>query len=599
MRWTQYLIPTLKEIPQEAQIKSHRLMLRAGLIRKLASGTYSYLPLGLRALQKAAGIIREEMDRAGALEVLLPAIHPVDLWKESGRLDILGEDMIHFKDRHGKENVLGPTHEEVITDLVRREIHSYKQLPVTLYQIQTKFRDEMRPRSGIIRSREFIMKDAYSFHKDYQSLDVTYNLMMETYMRIFHRCGLEFYIVKADPGAMGGSGSQEFVLFSDAGEDRVVRFGNSDNIVSVEMARRVLKNSHLPKPKKEKKFKPISTPNMSSVDAVCKYLKKKPTDLVKTMIYEVEGSQYPDNKKIFMVLVRGDHEISEYKIKQIYPGAHLAAIETIARIGSAYGYSGPIGLSYSQDIPLYIDEDVLLMNNFVIGSNQKDHHIIDFNVVDIVNYYSEHYPETEIRTGDYRQVVEGDKGYLSWDVKTNTGEGECVLNFKTAIELGHIFKLNLRYSNIMKANFLDSDGKEKALIMGCYGIGVNRILAAAIEQHGDEKGIVWPKNISPFQLLVIMLDPKDAKSHEIVETLLNSPALKQKQVDILVDDRPESAGVKFHDADLIGIPLRVILGPKNLKDNKAELKIRKTSDMALVDISNLIPAVLGALDKIV
>ena len=569
MRWTHYLIPTLKETPQEAQIKSHRLMLRAGLIRKLASGTYSYLPLGLRALQKAAGIIREEMDRAGALEVLLPAIHPADLWKESGRLDILGEELIHFKDRHGKENVLGPTHEEVITDLARREIPSYKQLPVTLYQIQTKFRDEMRPRSGIIRSREFLMKDAYSFHATDKSLDETYEAMKKVYERIFTRCGLQFHIVQADPGAMGGSGSQEFVLFSDAGEDRMVQQGEGPSVVSVEMAHRKLKNLVFPKKAPSGKYSKEYTPGHSSVEGVAQYLKKKPQDLVKTMIY-----QRPDGS-FFEVLVRGDHEVSEFKLKKAEPGCLMASREAIEKMGFAFGFSGPFGTN----LKTYVDEDILLMRDFVTGANIRDHHLVNVNLGDIRG--------DDIQVGDFRQVVEGD----------DSPDGKP-LHLKTAIELGHVFKLNLRYSMPMKAQVVDEKGKESPMMMGCYGIGVNRILAAAIEQHGDDKGIVWPKNISPFQLLVIMLDPKDAKSREIVETLLNAPALKQKQVDILVDDRSESAGIKFNDADLIGIPLRVILGPKNLKDNKVELKIRKTSDVTLVDIPNLIPAVLGALDKI-
>lgn len=555
-------------------------MLRAGLIRKLASGTYSYLPLGLRALQKAAQIVREEMDRAGAMEVLLPAIHPAELWRESGRLDILGEELIHFKDRHGKENVLGPTHEEVITDLVRREIHSYKQLPVTLYQIQTKFRDEMRPRSGIIRSREFIMKDAYSFHLSEESLDKTYQEMRQAYERIFKRCGLDFYIVQADPGAMGGSGSQEFVLFSDAGEDRMAQYGNSGPVMSVEMAERQLKNSALPKSGKEKLYKKVHTPGHASVEGVAAFLKKNPQDLVKTMIYESVDT-VSKRAELFAVLVRGDHEVSEHKIKKLIPGAALASREAIKRLGSAFGFSGPLGL---KQVPFYIDADVLLMKDFVVGANEDATHLVDVNLLDILHED----PKRKTLVGDFRQVLEDDK----------TPDGKETIHIRMAIELGHIFKLNRRYSAPMKARVLDEKGKENLMIMGCYGIGVNRILAAAIEQHGDEKGVVWPKNISPFQLLVVMLDPKDAKSQEIVETLLNSPALKQRQVDILVDDRPESAGVKFNDADLIGIPLRVILGPKNLKDNNAELKIRKTSQVLLVEIPNLIPAVLGALDKI-
>ncbi|OIO38919.1 MAG: proline--tRNA ligase [Candidatus Omnitrophica bacterium CG1_02_49_16] len=573
MRWTKTLIPTLKENPQEAEIKSHRYMLRAGLIRKLASGTYSYLPLGLRALRKAAQIVRQVMDQTGALEVLLPAIHPVELWKESGRFEILGEDMIHFKDRHGKENVLGPTHEEVITDLARREIHSYKQLPVTLYQIQTKFRDEMRPRSGIIRSREFIMKDAYSFHATDQSLDETYQRMKEAYKQIFKRCGLKFFVVQADPGAMGGSGSQEFILFSDAGEDWMVQYGDSNEVRSIEMAERKLKELKLSSDVFQGKYSKVFTPGHSSVESVAERLKKNPQDLVKTMIYE-----RPD-KSGFAVLLRGDHEVSEYKIKKVEPGSFMASRDAIESFGSSFGFSGPFGL---RGLKFYMDEEVLLMKNFVTGANEKDYHLVDVNVEDIQKDGTR-----EIVVGDFRQVVEGD---LSKDGQK--------LNFKTAIELGHIFKLNLRYSAPLKANFLDREGKEKPMIMGCYGIGVNRILAAAIEQCADEKGIVWPKNISPFQVLVVVIDPKDETSMRIVSELESSEELNARGVDILIDDRSESAGVKFNDADLIGIPLRVVLGPKNLKQGKVELKVRKTGEISLTDIPDLISQILKVLDKL-
>ncbi|MBI3316003.1 MAG: proline--tRNA ligase [Candidatus Omnitrophica bacterium] len=569
MRWSTFLIPTLKENPQEAEIKSHRLMIRAGLIRKLASGTYSYLPLGFRSLKKAADIVREEMDKAGALEVLLPALHPADLWKESGRLDILGEDMIHFKDRHGRENVLGPTHEEVITDLARREIRSYKQLPLTLYQIQTKFRDEMRPRSGVIRSREFIMKDAYSFHADSPSLEETYQRMKETYEKIFGRCGLKYHIVQADPGAMGGSGSQEFVLFSDAGEDWMVQVGDSDEVVSVEMAARKLKGLTFPKNAPSEKHSKEYTPGHSSVESVAKFLKKTSKDLVKTMVY-----QRPDGS-FFEVLIRGDHEVSEFKLKKFEPGCFMASRDAIEKLGSAFGFSGPFGAN----LKTYIDEDVLEMKNFVTGANVKDHHLVNVNLGDIRG--------EEKQIGDFRHAAEGD---VSPNGKT--------LHFKTAIELGHIFKLNLRYSEPLKACFLDSHGKEKPFLMGCYGIGVNRILAAAIEQHSDEKGIVWPKAISPFQVLVVMIDPEDAESKRIAETILGSPELKIRGVDVLVDDRNETAGVKFNDADLIGIPLRVVLGPKNLKVGKAELKVRKTSEVHFVESAKVIQGILNTLDKI-
>jgi prolyl-tRNA synthetase len=576
--WSQALIPTLKENPQEAQIKSHRLMLRAGLIRKLASGTYTYLPLGLRALKKAERIIREEMNSVGALELLMPALHPAELWKETGRWEILGDDMIHFKDRHGKENVLGPTHEEVITDLARREIRSYKQLPVTLYQIQTKFRDEMRPRSGIIRSREFLMKDAYSFHSNDESLDKTYQAMKEAYQKIFTRCGLEFFVVQADPGAMGGSGSQEFVLFSDAGEDRMVQLGESDTVVSAEMAARKLKGLTLPKEgNPSARYKKIKTPAHSSVEGVATFLKKQPKDLVKTMIY-----QNPDGTP-FAVLIRGDHEVSEFKLKKMEAGAFMAPKQAIEQLGSSFGFTGPLGLN---DIKFYIDEDVLQLHDFVVGANEHDQHYIDMNLDDIC-FLSRRERNRPIIIGDFRQVVEGDV----------SPDGQP-LRFRTAIELGHIFKLNLRYTIPLKAGFLDANGRENPIIMGCYGIGVNRILAAAIEQWGDDKGIVWPKNISPYQLEVILIDAKDAQSHEVLKVLSDSRELALRGVDILVDDRSDSAGVKFNDADLIGIPLRITLGPRNLKTGKVEIKLRKTGEMVLVDIPKMIPEVVSFLDSL-
>jgi prolyl-tRNA synthetase len=585
-RWTKSLIPTLKETPQEAQIKSHRLMLRSGLARKLASGTYTYLPLGLRSLKKAEAIIREEMNSTGAHELLFPALHPAELWKETGRYEIMGEGMFRIKDRHGKENVLGPTHEEVVTDLARREIHSYKQLPINLYQIQTKFRDEARPRSGVIRSREFVMKDAYSFHPDDACLDRMYNLMRETYKKIFTRCGLEFFIVQADPGDMGGSGSQEFVLFSDAGEDRMVRSGDSDTVMSVEMAWRKLKDIMFGT-SGFCKLQKIHTPGHSSIESLCKFLNKEAKDFVKTIVFEYHD--HANQNGLLAVLVRGDHEVSEYKVKKTLELAGsknlqlaLASRDLIDRIGSSFGFTGPVG--FKARFPIFIDEDVLQMKDFIIGANEKDHHYKDVNFSDI---------ESDInigkgyRPGDFRQVVEGD---ISPDGQK--------LQFKTAIELGHIFKLNLRYSKPMKANVLDASGKEIPMVMGCYGIGVNRILASAIEQSGDEKGIIWPKNIAPYQVQIILMDTKDAQSQEIVSSILNSKELAAAGVDVLIDDRDDSAGIKFNDADLLGIPLRVILGPKNLKNGKVELKVRRTGQITLTDIPNVIQEILSQLDKI-
>lgn len=583
MKWSKTLIPTLKETPKDAEIKSHQLMLRAGLIRKLASGTYSYLPLGLRALKKTESIIREEMDKAGALEVLMPTVHPVELWQETGRLTILKDILFSFRDRHGRENVLGPTHEEVITDLVRCEVRSYRQLPLLLYQIQTKFRDEPRPRSGVIRSKEFIMKDAYSFHATPESLDETYELMKKTYCRIFERCGLRYYIVEADPGAMGGSGSQEFVLFSDAGEDRVVQYGDSDRVVSAEMAYRKLKGLKLPQQgaPKEKSSK-VHTPDCSSVESLVQFFEKEktlsnrtmtPKDLVKTMIYQRSDGN------AFGVLIRGDRDVSDYKVRNVESGSFLASPETIEKLGSAFGFSGPFGLN---GIGFYIDEEVVEMKNFVTGSNIKNHHLINVNIDDIA-YGSG--SRDFIRVGDYRQVVEG-------DVAPDGGK----MNFRTAIELGHIFKLNVRYSEPMKAKFLDETGKEKTLIMGCYGIGVNRILAAVIEQYADTHGIVWPVSLSPYEALIVPTHMQEPEVAKISQGLYEQ--LKEAGVDVLLDDRSISPGIKFNDADLIGIPVRIIVGTKGLLKGVVEIKTRRPGFLEEAKIDDAIAVTKKVLDSL-
>jgi len=577
MRYSRYFIPTLKENPQDAECLSHRLMMRAGLVRKLASGTYSYLPFGYRALRKAENIVREEMDRAGALEVFLPAVHPIDLWRETGRLEILGEDIVRFRDRHGRWNVLGPTHEEVITDLVRHEVHSYRRLPVNFYQIQTKFRDEMRPRSGVIRSREFIMKDAYSFHADEACLDREYERMKEAYRRMFTRCGLDFRVVQADPGAMGGTGSQEFVLFSEAGEDLVVQYGDSDRVVAAEMAARKLKGL---KPRSENKGKPkeVHTPAVSSIEAVSEFLKTKPTKLMKTMIYSTGSVAEGQKPELFGVLVRGDHAVSEAKVRKVYPQAVPASPEAIDGCGSAFGFSGPYGLT---NLPFLMDEDVLTNDRCVTGANKKDYHVVGASVADLLAEAG-----GRIQIGDFRQAVEGDEGEI---------DGKTVpLRLRKAIELGHVFKLNLRYSEPMRAVFLDEDGKEKPIIMGCYGIGVNRMIAAAIEQASNDKGIVWPSlEISPFEILVLSTSMSDAAVTEKSESIYT--ALKNAKDEVLWDDRDLSPGVKFNDADLVGIPIRITVGPKALKAGEVEVKVLKSgevkrvpADEAVAFVSNLL-----------
>ncbi|MBF0253517.1 MAG: proline--tRNA ligase [Candidatus Omnitrophica bacterium] len=570
MKFTEYLLPTLKEIPQDAECLSHRLMLRSGMIRKLASGTYSYLPMGLKVLQKVELVVREEMNRAGALEVLLPAIHPADLWRETGRWDILGADMVHFKDRHGRWNVLGPTHEEIITDLIRREINSYRQLPLTLYQIQTKFRDEMRPRSGVIRSREFIMKDAYSFHADAESLNRTYEGMKAAYCRIFERLGLDYSIVEADPGAMGGSGSQEFVVFSPAGEDWMVQCGSGGPVVSVEMASRSLKNIQPPEAGPVQ-VKRIPTPGASSIEAVSAFLKTEPSRMIKAIVYVKDAVRFSESKPnpsdLFVVLVRGDHEVSEYKIRRLYPGAAMATPEVIDGCGSAFGFTGPIGLP---GIECLIDEDILEGNEFYTGANERDTHLGGVTPSALMAELAGRH-----KVGDYRHAVPGDR--------MRTSDGEVDLEFRTAIELGHIFKLNLRYSEPMKAHVLDESGKERPILMGCYGIGINRLVASAIEQASTDKGIVWPSRaMAPFDIHLVSTSMAQEDVRAESERL--HKALVNHGLEVLWDDRDVTAGIKFNDADLIGIPIRIIVGPKALKAGEMEIKVYPEAEVKRVRV---------------
>ncbi len=569
MRYSRQLLPTLKDNPQDAETLSHRLMLRAGLVRKLASGTYTYLPAGLRALAKAEAIVREEMDRAGALEILMPALQPADLWKETGRFEILGEDMIQFEDRHGKLNVLGPTHEEIITDLARHEIRSYRQLPMTLYQVQTKFRDEMRPRAGVIRSREFIMKDAYSFHATPECLDTTYNRMRDAYSRIFTRCGLKFYIVQADPGAMGGTGSQEFVLFSKAGEDRMVQFGESDRVMSAEMAERKLKGLAFPT-EGGANFKELDTPNASSIESVSALLKAKPHQLVKTMVYAMPAAAGKPAQTI-AVLVRGTDEVSEFKVKKLCPGIRMASRDEIEAAGSAFGYSGPIGLQVDR---MLVDEDVLEMPKMIVGANKRDKHLVGVTPADLPRNV-----KCAVTVGDFRLANDGDTGLAD-------GREEK-LSLKTAIELGHIFKLNLRYSEPMQARCMDETGAEKPLIMGCYGIGVNRIIAAAIEQASTDQGIVWPsQEIAPYRVLILTTSVNDTDLMQMSEKIYGE-ALARRW-DFLWDERDASAGIKFNDADLLGIPVRITLGPKGIKAGEAEVKLLRSGEVHKVPLADLI-----------
>lgn len=554
MRYSHYLLPTLKEIPSEAEVPSHQLMFRAGMIRKLTSGIYSYLPLGLRSIRKVEGIIREEMNRAGAIEVLLPFVQPAELWQESHRWEEYGKELARFKDRHNRDCCLGPTHEEVITDLARKEIRSYRQMPLNLYQIQTKFRDEIRPRFGVMRAREFIMKDAYSFDVDEKATDESYIRMVDAYSRIFARCGLRFKAVEAETGLIGGSFSHEFMVLAETGEETIVSCTHCSyaaNIEKAEFRREVTRHSThdiILKP-----LQKVYTPEKRTVEEVTEFLHVSPQDLVKTLIFETD-------KGPWAALVRGNHEISEKKLRILLDAEklQLAGEEMVEEITHApKGFAGPIGLS----IPIVADLDIQKMVNFVTGANEKDAHLIDVNIE----------RDFQIpRFADIRTFSPGDPCPLCGK-ETRTDKG---------IEVGHTFKLGTKYSKPMGATFIDDQGEEKAIVMGCYGIGVGRTVAAAIEQSYDENGIIFPMPIAPFHVLILPVNMKIDLLRETAEELYQN--LLDKDDEVLYDDRDESPGVKFKDADLIGIPLRLTLGEKNLRKGLVEIRKRRTGEVILV-----------------
>ena len=571
MRWSEYFIPTLKEVPADAEAISHRLMIRAGLIRKLVSGAYTYLPLGLRVLKKVENIIREEMDKKGAIELFLPSLQPVELWHESGRYKDLGEDLIKFKDRHNRIMVFGPTHEEVITDLVRSHVRSYRQLPVTLYQIQTKFRDEVRPRFGVIRSREFIMKDAYSFDRDSSGLDKSYKKMYEAYVAIFERCGLKTLAVEADSDVMGGDVSHEFMVLAESGEDLLAHCQSCGYAASLGVAEcRDKKQETKDKARASaKRLEEVDTPGVTTIEKVGALLKVKPDQMVKTLVYVAD--EIP-----VVILIRGNHEANEAKIKKYLKCNHLEmAREAIINkvTGGPLGFSGPVGL---EDIRLIADNAIKGMANFVVGANKKDKHFINVNLDR--DFKAEEW-------ADLRMITDKDLC------------PKCNKNIKIehAIEMGHVFKLGLKYSKAMKAEFLDEDGKQKNVVMGCYGIGVNRIIAAAIELHNDKKGIIWPSSIAPFQVIVIPINYEKEAIHKAAAQVYNN--LIDNGIEVLLDDRNESAGVKFNDAELIGIPFAVIIGEKGLKKGILEVKNRKTGKITEIkpqDIKHKIPTLISA-----
>ncbi len=549
MRLSQYPINTLKETPAEAEVVSHQLMLRAGLIRRLAAGLYSWLPLGLRVLQKVERIIREEMNRAGAFELVMPVVQPAELWQESGRWTEYGPELLRIKDRHQRDFVAGPTHEEVITDIVRRELKSYRQLPVNFYQIQTKFRDEVRPRFGVMRAREFIMKDAYSFHLDEESLRGGYRAMYDAYTRIFTRTGLKFRAVRADSGAIGGDVSQEFHVLADSGEDAIVFSDADDYAANLEAAEALPPAAPRPAPREE--LRRVPTPGARTIEDLARFLKVEPARCVKTLI--VDGAQ----GEVVALAVRGDHELNAVKAQKLAGVASpltLASAERVrAATGTEPGYVGLVGLKCR----IYADHAALALADFVCGANEKDLHLSGVN-------WERDVPAAT--PADLRKVVEGDP--------SPSGRGR--LKIARGIEVGHIFQLGRKYSEPMKALVLDEAGRETALYMGCYGIGVTRIVAAAIEQNHDERGIIWPEPIAPFRVVLVPLNlQKSAPVRAVTDRLYIE--LADAGIEVLLDDRDARPGVKFADAELLGIPHRLVVADRGLEAGKLEYRHRRDS----------------------
>ncbi|MFH0887977.1 MAG: proline--tRNA ligase [Planctomycetota bacterium] len=565
MKWTNSLIPTVKEDPTEAESISHKLMLRAGLIRKLSAGTYSYLPLGFRVLNKVINIIREEMDRAGSLEVLLPALHPPELWEQTGRLKDFGDIIFKIKDRSGKLNLLGPTHEEIITSLISNEVSSYRQLPIIPYQIQTKFRDEIRPRFGVVRSKEFLMMDAYSFDVNDAGLDKSYQKMYDAYCRIFDRCGLPYKIIEADPGLMGGKGSHEFTCPSPAGEDNFINCSNCNYNVYPNLAPIKHNDSATAGVKNDlKTLKEVLTPNNSSVEAVSQFLSVKPSQLVKTMICNTP-------KGPVAVLVRGDHELNLNKLSKLLGSAQveLADEKTIEKVtGGPLGSSGPVGL---KNITIIADYSVPEMTDFITGANKKDTHLLNVNVGRDFNID---------QVTDIRVITENDNCPSC---------GKQQLKIISGIELGHIFKLGTKYSESLNAFFLDEKGNRLPMIMGCYGIGVNRIIAASIENSYDRNGIIWPKSIAPYSVLIISINPSNDKAYQASKMIYDG--LSSHSIEALWDDRDISAGIKFNDADLIGVPLIITVG-RELKNNKVDIKYRANGKKETIPLDKVVEHII-------
>ncbi|MBE0599101.1 MAG: proline--tRNA ligase [Desulfuromonadales bacterium] len=555
MRYSQYLLSTLKETPADAEVISHQLMLRAGMIRKIAAGIYSYLPFGLRAVRKVENIVREEMNRAGAIELLMPMVIPAELWQESGRWEQYGKELLRFKDRKETDFCLGPTHEEVVTDIVRREVRSYRQLPLNLYQIQGKFRDEIRPRFGLMRGREFIMKDAYSFDLEEAGADVAYEKMYQAYRRIFERCGLKFRAVEADTGSIGGTSSHEFMVLAGSGEDAIVSCDSCAYAANVEKAE--IRSSGRSTPDPQDPLQKVVTPARKSIEDVALFLETTPERLVKTLIVQTDAGE------TVAVLLRGDRELNTVKLCRLLSanGVELVPEEVILKLtGAPSGFAGPVGLP----LRLLADLEVREMADFIVGANEKDLHYTGANLgrdFDVELF------------ADLRQAVAGDP----------CPRCEGKLESWRGIEVGHVFKLGTKYSAALKATVLDDQGQERILFMGCYGIGVGRTVAAAIEQNYDANGIVWPMPIAPFQVIVTMVNPNDDLVRQAAERLYDE--LLALGVEVLLDDRDERPGSKFKDADLLGIPLRVTVGSRTVAEGNLELQERRSGERSLLPIT--------------
>ena len=560
MKMTNLYAPTLREVPAEAEVPSHQLMLRAGMIRKAAGGVYSYLPLAWRTLRKIEQIVREEMDAKGGQEIAMPIVQPAEIWQQTGRWDVYGDEMFRLKDRHQRDFCLGPTHEEMVTTLVKQDVRSYRQLPLLVYQIQNKYRDEIRPRFGLMRGREFIMKDLYSFDRDTAGLEISYKKMYDAYSQIFSRCGLEFRPVEADPGAIGGSGTHEFMVIADSGEAAIAYCDGCDFAANVEKAELLPLTSVA---EAEKPLETVATPGKKTINDVAGYLSLSADRLIKSLAFITE-------KGPVLALIRGDHEVNEIKLANLLNVLQLEMAgekEIQSLFHSEPGYIGPVGLT---TVTIVADASVMNLHNAVCGANQADRHFI--NVL----------PRRDIKpthVADIRLIREGDPcPRCSSPVKTARG-----------IEVGQVFKLHTKYSQALDATYLDENGQEQLMVMGCYGVGVSRTMAAAIEQHHDADGIVWPASIAPYQVVIVPINTKDEPQMTMAEQIYRE--LSAVGVEVVLDDREERSGVKFKDADLIGYPLRITVGPKALKENCVELKVRRTKESLLLPLDGYVDGV--------